>query len=67
MLGIMKHSKIPLRLMIFLGFGMACLSFLAGLGYLLAKLKLFFWDAFEFGIAPIVIGFFFFSAVQMIF
>jgi len=65
MLGITKHSKIPLRLMIFLGFGMACLSFLAALGYLLAKLL--FWDAFAFGIAPIVIGFFFFSAVQMIF
>jgi len=65
MLGVTKHSKVPLRVMIFSGFGVAFLSFLTGLGYLLAKL--FFWDAFALGIAPVVIGFFFFFAVQMIF
>jgi len=65
MLGVTKHSKIPLRLMIFSGVGMACLSFLVGLGYLLAKLL--FWDEFALGIVPVVLGFFFFSAVQMIF
>ncbi|KXU35383.1 dolichol monophosphate mannose synthase [Cephaloticoccus capnophilus] len=65
MLGITKHSKIPLRLMIFFGFALACLSFLAALGYLLAKL--FFWHAFALGVAPIVIGFFFFTSVQMVF
>jgi len=65
MLGFTKHSKIPLRLMIFLGAGLAFLSFSSGLTYLIAKLL--FWNSFALGIAPIVLGFFFFSAVQMIF
>jgi len=65
MLGLTKHSKIPLRLMIFSGLAVSALSFLAGLGYLLAKLL--FWNAFALGIAPVVLGFFFFSALQMIF
>jgi len=65
MLGITKHSKIPLRLMIFLGFGMAAFSFLAGLGYFLAKL--FFGNSSVLGIAPVVLGFFFLYALQVIF
>jgi len=65
MLGVTKHSKVPLRLMIFSGFGVAFLCFLTGFVYLLAKL--FFWNYFALGIAPLVLGFFFFSGVQMIF
>lgn len=65
MLGIAKHSKVPLRLMTLCGFGLACLSLLVAVGYFLAKI--FFWYSFNIGIAPLVIGLFLFSAVQMIF
>jgi len=65
MLGITKHSKVPLRLMVFVGFAVAAINFIVGLGYLLAKL--FLWEQFALGVAPIVIGFFFFSSIQMIF
>jgi hypothetical protein len=65
MLGVTKHSKVPLRLMIFSGFALGCLSFLVALGYLVAKL--FFWNSFEMGLAPLLIGLFFFGAVQMVF
>ena len=65
MLGITKHSKVPLRLMTMFGFGLSCLSLLAAFGYLVAKLL--FWDSFELGLAPVLIGIFFFGAVQMFF
>ncbi|MDQ6831000.1 MAG: glycosyltransferase family 2 protein [Gemmatimonadota bacterium] len=64
-LGLVNHSKVPLRLAALLGFLMAGLSLLAGFGYLAAKLL--FWNSFSLGIAPILIGFFFMSAIQMIF
>ena len=65
MLGIIKHSKVPLRLMVMLGFVLAIVSLLAAFGYLLAKLL--FWDKFQFGTAPILIGMFLFGAIQMLF
>jgi len=64
-LGIVSHSKIPLRLATMLGFAMATLSLLVAVGYLLAKL--IFWTRFSLGIAPILIGFFFISSVQLFF
>jgi len=65
MLGFVNHSKVPLRLASFLGFLVAMLSFLSGVGYFMYKL--FYWNKFETGIAPLIIGLFFFSAVQLIF
>lgn len=65
MLGITKHSKIPLRLVTIFGFAIACFSLLVAVGYFMAKIL--FWNSFEIGTAPLVIGLFFFSAVQMIF
>jgi glycosyltransferase involved in cell wall biosynthesis len=65
MLGIVNHSKVPLRLATMFGFAMAALSFLVALGYLVAKLV--FWNQFELGLAPILIGFFFLSSVQLVF
>lgn len=65
MLGITSHSKLPLRVATFTGFLVAFLSLLVSVGYLLAKLM--FWDRFSIGIAPLVIGFFFFASVQLIF
>lgn len=65
MLGVVKHSKVPLRLMTLMGFGVATVSLLIAFGYLMAKLV--FWESFIIGTAPILIGLFFFGAVQMIF
>jgi glycosyltransferase involved in cell wall biosynthesis len=65
MRGFVNHSKLPLRLASFFGFCIAGTSMLVALGYLLYKLL--FWDSFSVGMAPIVIGLFFFSAVQLIF
>ncbi|WP_374349178.1 glycosyltransferase family 2 protein [Thermomonas sp.] len=65
MLGITKHSKVPLRLMTMLGFALACISLLVAFAYLLAKLL--YWNQFQMGTAPVLIGIFFFGAVQMFF
>ncbi|MFH1704344.1 MAG: glycosyltransferase family 2 protein [Nitrospirota bacterium] len=65
MLGITSHSKVPLRLATMTGFVIAGVSLLVGMGYFVYKLV--FWDRFSVGIAPLVIGLFFFSAVQLIF
>ena len=64
-LGITSHSKVPLRLATMAGFVMSVLSVLVGLGYLVAKL--IFWDRFSLGIAPILVGFFFLTSVQLFF
>jgi glycosyltransferase involved in cell wall biosynthesis len=65
MLGITNHSKVPLRIATFLGLSMALISLLIAFIYLVAKL--FWWDKFSLGISPLIIGFFFFSSVQLTF
>jgi len=65
MLGITKHSRVPLRLATMSGFALSILSLLAGLGYLVYKLL--FWDRFSAGMAPVVIGLFLFCSVQLFF
>lgn len=65
MLGITKHSKVPLRIMTIGGLVLALLSMLTAFGYLITKLL--FWNSFAMGTAPILIGLFFFGAVQMVF
>jgi glycosyltransferase involved in cell wall biosynthesis len=65
MLGFTNHSKLPLRLSAFIGFFSAIISFLVALGYFVYKL--IFWDNFQVGMAPLVIGVFFFSSVQLFF
>ena len=65
MLGITKHSKIPLRLATMSGFLMSVLSLLVGFTYLIYKLL--FWQQFPAGTAPLVIGLFFFASVQLFF
>jgi glycosyltransferase involved in cell wall biosynthesis len=65
MLGITSHSKVPLRLATMLGFAMSAVSFTVGLGYLVYKLV--YWDRFALGVAPVVIGLFFFASVQLFF
>lgn len=65
MLGITNHSKVPLRLMAISGFILAILSLMVAFFFLVAKLL--YWDAFQLGTAPILIGIFFFGAVQAFF
>lgn len=65
MLGFTSHSKVPLRLATFFGFGLGCLSLLISFLYFI--LKLVFWNSFSIGLAPLIIGVFFFSAVQLFF
>lgn len=64
MLGIVKHSRAPLRFMVFLGFISSLLSFTVGLFYFFYKL--FYWNTFSLGLAPLIIGIFFISSIQII-
>lgn len=65
MLGITNHSKIPLRLMAMGGFALSFLSLIVALIFLFAKLL--YWDSFKLGTAPIILGIFFFGAIQAFF
>jgi glycosyltransferase involved in cell wall biosynthesis len=65
MTGFVNHTKLPLRLAAFFGFLLAFLSLLVAIGYFIYKLL--FWQTFSLGLAPMVIGLFFFSSVQLIF
>jgi dolichol-phosphate mannosyltransferase len=57
MLGIVSHTKVPIRIMAFMGFIMGFFSFIAAFVFLV--LKLLYWDAYPMGMAPILIGLFF--------
>ncbi len=65
MLGFTNHSKVPLRLAAMAGFVFALLSLLVATVYFFYKLL--FWSSFSLGMAPVVIGLFFFSSVQLFF
>lgn len=65
MLGFVNYSRVPLRMASFIGFSIAILSLLVAIGYFIYKLL--FWYEFNLGLAPMVIGLFFFSSVQLIF
>ena len=65
MLGIVSHSKVPIRIAAFAGFALGMLSVIAAIVFLI--LKLLYWDSFPMGIAPVVIGMFFMFGVLMLF
>ncbi len=65
MLGIISHSKVPLRLATFFGLILGFLSFGVALYY--TVMKLLYWDSFPIGLAPLVIGFFLFMSLVFIF
>ena len=65
MLSFTSYTKIGLRLATFIGGGIAIISFLFALVYLI--LKLINWQNFDAGQAPILIGMFFLGAVQLVF
>jgi hypothetical protein len=62
-LGIVKHSKAPLRLITVIGFIASILSLIVAAGYLIAKLM--FWNNFSAGVAPLVIGIFGVGSLQI--
>ena len=65
MLGFVNHSKVPLRMASFIGFLCSAVSLLVALIYFVYKLC--YWDSFQVGQAPLVIGTFFFASVQLFF
>jgi len=65
MTGFVNHSKLPLRLAAFTGFCLAGVSLVTAMVYLVYKIL--YWNSFQLGLAPVVIGLFFFSSVQLIF
>lgn len=65
MLGFVNHSKLPLRLSSFIGFTVAIISLLIAFVYFVYKLV--FWNDFQLGIAPLVIGIFFMGGIQLFF
>ncbi len=62
-LGIVKHSKIPLRLMTIFGFLFSFFSILTAIIFFVYKL--IYWDSFDLGVAPIIIGLFALGSVQI--
>jgi len=65
MLGIVNNSKVPLRMAIFAGMIFSFIFFIIGVIYLIYKL--IFWNNFQLGIAPLVVGVFLFFSVQLVF
>lgn len=63
LLGLVKHSKIPLRLMVIFGMLASIVSILVSIVFLFYKL--FYWNSFDLGVAPIIVGLFFISAIQI--
>jgi glycosyltransferase involved in cell wall biosynthesis len=64
-LGITKHSRVPLRVATMVGFCLSGLSLLIAFAYLIVKL--IFWSDIQLGTAPLLIGIYFFGGVQLFF
>lgn len=65
MLSFTSYTKIGLRLATFLGFFMSGASLVIAIGYLVYKL--YHWETFQPGMAPLIIGMFLSSSVQLFF
>ena len=65
MLSFTSYTKVGMRLATFFGFGVAGVSFLVGLFYLVAKLLA--WNSFTAGYAPTMIAVFFMGGIQLAF
>ncbi len=64
MLAITKHSSVPLRFVIFIGFIFSLLSFISAIIYFFYKI--IYWNSFEVGIGPVVIGMFIFFSITIL-
>lgn len=65
MLGIVSHSKLPIRIAALVGFTLGAISILVAVYFLV--MKLIFWDSFPLGGAPALIGLFFLFGVLLFF
>jgi glycosyltransferase involved in cell wall biosynthesis len=65
MLGMVSYSVLPLRIATFVGSVTAAISFIIAVFYFFYKV--IFWNGFQVGMAPLVIGIFFFASVQLFF
>jgi dolichol-phosphate mannosyltransferase len=65
MLGVVNHSKVPLRFATIIGFLCGIFSIFFALVYLVLKIAQ--WDSFGMGVAPILIGVFFILGIQFMF
>lgn len=65
MLSITSYTKVGLRIATFFGIGCSFVSFLIGLAYLV--FKLIFWNTFDAGMAPVVVGVFLLGGIQLFF
>ena len=63
LLGFVNYSKAPLRLLTVAGFVTSLVS--VGIAITYFVVKLLYWDSFDLGLAPLVIGVFFFGATQI--
>lgn len=61
--GIIKHSKLPLRIITFIGLAASLLSFIISIIFLFRKLLN--WNSFDAGIAPLIIGVFMIGSIQI--
>jgi glycosyltransferase involved in cell wall biosynthesis len=62
-LGIIKHSRLPLRFMTISGFVLSFFSLLIGLFFF--TYKILFWNSFQLGLAPLILGLFFGISFQV--
>jgi glycosyltransferase involved in cell wall biosynthesis len=65
MLGIVSHSKMPIRIAALTGFALGAISLIVAIAFIV--LKLLFWDLYPIGIAPVVVGLFFLLGIQLLF
>ena len=64
-LGITSHSKKPLRLVAATGLVLSAISLTISIIYFFYKLL--YWNEFSLGLAPLILGLFFFSSIQLLF
>ena len=62
-LGVIKHSKLPLRIITFIGMIASIASFLVAAIFFFRKI--FNWESFTVGVAPLIIGFFLIASIQI--
>lgn len=65
MLSFTSYTKIGLRIATIFGFFIGILTLIIALIYLI--LKIIYWDSFPVGMAPLIIGVFFFNSIQLFF
>lgn len=65
MLGIVSHSKVPIRIAALVGFILGAISILVAIYFLV--MKLIFWESFPLGGAPVLIGLFFLFGALLFF